>query len=316
MATFRPLTLKDKYFVPIEAEIQRVLNLLIYDRLVAILQTSVPFEIQNAPISALTEAVRDGSVWYEDGAFRGTFSARISKELIALGAKFNKPSRTFSLSKERIPADVRIAQANAEVTIANIRAAMITTLDSVDPDQVSELSTAEKEYKRTITEMQDDLKKAAAAIAIIPELTPGARDVIAKEWGQNLDIYIKGWVGENVIKLREQVQLHGMAGGRAEGLVKMLVDNYGVSKSKAKFLARQETSMLMAKFHETRFAEIGITRYRWSTSHDERVRPDHRVLNGKIFSFTSPPITDRKTGARNNPGEDYNCRCIAVPIVE
>ncbi len=58
----------------------------------------------------------------------------------------------------------------------------------------------------------------------------------------------------------------------------------------------------------------GILEYRWSTSKDERVRHDHKALDTKIFSFASPPVTNLKTGARNNPGCDFGCRCIAIPI--
>ena len=41
----------------------------------------------------------------------------------------------------------------------------------------------------------------------------------------------------------------------------------------------------------------------------------HKDLDGKIFEFANPPITNEK-GDRNNPGEDWQCRCEAIPIVE
>ncbi len=47
-------------------------------------------------------------------------------------------------------------------------------------------------------------------------------------------------------------------------------------------------------------------RYVWRTQRDERVRPSHRMNDGRIFSWSDPPST-------GHPGEDYNCRCEAVP---
>lgn len=50
-------------------------------------------------------------------------------------------------------------------------------------------------------------------------------------------------------------------------------------------------------------------RYVWRTQRDERVRPSHRVNDGRILSRSNPPDT-------GHPGEDYNCRCEAIPYVE
>jgi uncharacterized protein with gpF-like domain len=38
-------------------------------------------------------------------------------------------------------------------------------------------------------------------------------------------------------------------------------------------------------------------------------------LNGMKFSWTEPPITNKQTGARNNPGCDFGCRCLALPVI-
>ena len=107
-----------------------------------------------------------------------------------------------------------------------------------------------------------------------------------------------------------------MRGSRAENMVKTIISEYGVSRRKAKFLARQETALLMSKYQEERFKDVGVTKYRWSAAMDARTRPDHKLLDGKIISWDSPPITNRKTGARNHAGADYNCRCVAIAIAE
>ncbi len=315
MRQLTPLHVRDKYFDPIEKEIQRVFNILIYQKLVKLLREMVPIELLNTD-SDLLRAIRLGQVWYHDGAFSGRFTGKISQDLRRLGATYHKQTSSFVLPLEKLPVDVRFAQAEADDRLDKIRKEMIDTLNNIDIDTVSQLSDADRQYSRTVEWIDQDFKKAAQSLTIVPTLTAAQREIISKEWGQNLDLYIKGWAGENILKLREQVEQNAFSGRRAEGLAKIIETNYGTSKSKAKFLARQETALLMSKFQETRYADIGITKYRWSTSHDERVRPDHAALNGKIFDFSQPPVTNKKTGAHNNPGEDFNCRCIAVPIVQ
>lgn len=49
-------------------------------------------------------------------------------------------------------------------------------------------------------------------------------------------------------------------------------------------------------------------RYVWRTRRDERVRASHRANDGRIFDWDDPPAT-------GHPGEDYGCRCRAVPYV-
>lgn len=48
--------------------------------------------------------------------------------------------------------------------------------------------------------------------------------------------------------------------------------------------------------------------YVWRTRRDERVRTTHSRNGGRLFRWSAPPDT-------GHPGEDYNCRCEAVPYV-
>ncbi len=57
--------------------------------------------------------------------------------------------------------------------------------------------------------------------------------------------------------------------------------------------------------------DAGIHEYIWWTRLDERVRRSHRRLHGRKFSWDAPPETDG--GRHCHPGEDYGCRCTALP---
>lgn len=81
-------------------------------------------------------------------------------------------------------------------------------------------------------------------------------------------------------------------------------------QSRYELIARDQTAKLTAHFNRVRMQQGGIERYEWFTSLDERVRDSHRVKHGKHFSFEEPP---RDTG---HPGDDVQCRCLAMGVVE
>ena len=55
--------------------------------------------------------------------------------------------------------------------------------------------------------------------------------------------------------------------------------------------------------------KIGCNRYIWQTMLDSRVRPAHRVREGKVFEWKHPPYD-------GHPGMAIRCRCKAKPVFE
>lgn len=311
------IPLKDRYYIGIRSEIQKIFNELIYKRLNAIIMEYFPgTETRNEIMSVISQAIKSGTIWYENGLFYGSFNSRIGKAMREVGASFNAASKTYSLPEARLPADIRIANADASLKYDGLMKSLVRTLDDIKIESVNKISDVPEKYVQTIEWMNDDFVKAVKSISIPPKLTDDQKYIMAAEWGQNLDKYIKDWSEHNILELRTKIQSNSFGGRRPQALVKYITDNYGVSQRKAEFLARQETSLLMSKFHEVRYKDIGIDKYKWSTSHDKRVRHDHAELNGEIFLFSSPPVVDNRTGRRANPGEDFGCRCIAIPIVD
>lgn len=103
---------------------------------------------------------------------------------------------------------------------------------------------------------------------------------------------------------------------RVEDLRGRLVEELGVSKRHADLLARDQVLKFNAQLTESRQTAAGVTHYEWSTSGDERVRPAHAELDGTIQSWADPPVVDEKDDRRAHPGEDYQCRCVAIPILD
>jgi SPP1 gp7 family putative phage head morphogenesis protein len=156
-----------------------------------------------------------------------------------------------------------------------------------------------------------------------------ARDQAVKVVGiTNADIVlgsqVNAWRRENVRlitrltteKLDEiQKLLDAYDGVRVEELTQALTGLLDGNESRAELIARDQTLKLNADLAQTAQTSAGVTHYRWSTSGDGTVRDMHDELEGTEHSWDDPPVTD-KYGNRNHPGEDYQCRCVAVPILD
>lgn len=102
-------------------------------------------------------------------------------------------------------------------------------------------------------------------------------------------------------------------GTRAEAISKQLQERYQVARSRADLIARDQVGKLTASLTETRHKALGITKYRWRTMKDNRVRESHRRREGKVFSYDDPPNEDPIDG---HPGTPIGDRCWPEPIIE
>ena len=152
--------------------------------------------------------------------------------------------------------------------------------------------------------------------------------------GERYELMLSRWVDQNVsfstsiesscFDEMESVIIDGFLRGRTPKAISSEIQRrFDVTKSKARLLARDQIGTLTADLTRTRHEAAGVTEYIWSSSEDERVRDCHRALNGKKFRYNDPPamwyMTKHGrvyTGRRCNPGEDYQCRCVAKPVFD
>jgi SPP1 gp7 family putative phage head morphogenesis protein len=132
----------------------------------------------------------------------------------------------------------------------------------------------------------------------------------------------------------------GLQGGlRVEEIEKQILAKTGATKSKARLIARDQVAKANAQLTELRQTELGVTRYIWRTSRDERVRgrpgglwasarPSHWIMEGKTCRWDDATVYQNAEGKWRkrsglspkgvalHPGQDYQCRCTAEPILE
>lgn len=313
MKSLKPIYDFDRYSVGIAKAIYAQL----YEEIFAPLYNIFISEKQNAKDTPLIKALLSRKVEYSDGYFYGSFNAAISKELRAMGARFNKLRKAYKLELGQVPTNVLLAISQGSQIAKDQLRKVQDFLRAVEGRKLSTLKLKplfDKTFENLDRQFHTTTKKVSGKDLEIP-IREELKEKLAEAYTENLDLYIQKWHDEQVLRLRSVVAKNVEKGYRSENLIQSIQQEQGVSYNKAKFLARQETSLMVSKYRQIRYEEIGVRKYQWSTSHDERVRPDHKALQGRIFRFDEPPITDRATGARNNPGEDFNCRCVAIPVL-
>lgn len=150
-----------------------------------------------------------------------------------------------------------------------------------------------------------------SASAIDASIIFSARDVgpqlrVAAEQFASL---IKGVTDDMVRRVATAVLDHARKGTRKDTLARNLQKILQSSAKRSRFIARDQTASLNASLNKIRQRQLGVRKYVWSTSMDERVRPLHAHREGQTFSWARPP-------SDGHPGEPINCRCVARAVIE
>lgn len=335
-AILAPLIHKDAYTRAVEVPILDWMREAVFmPLLIELFNAGVPVDPQYQAIShdeegkinavatsAVRAALESGQIHYADGKFSGRFSTTITKELRTFGAVFNPQQKTFSIPLRNLPLTLSDAITASIDKSRHLHEDVIQTLVQMEANiavaPVGLGLAMSAAVDRIVLDAGRQFVSSVAAngnVGIVPQFTEAMRQQLTAELTTNVDLGIRGWAAQRIPELRRRVEENVFLGMRTDRLARIIESEFGVGKRKAAFLADQETGLLMAKYRKARYQDVGVQEYIWQTSNDVRVRPDHAALNGKRFNFNAPPITDRATGRRNNPGEDYRCRCVPRAIL-
>lgn len=323
----RPIKDDASFYDIIEKRIKAVFRREIYFPILKQFKLAAPQKFLNSK-EDLIEAMKDGHVTYSRGAFRGKFNASVSRELRAMGAIWDRKQAAYKIKISDIPKDVFFAISTTEVFFADRLKKIDRKLAQILPEEIAESVKTADIFDRMLWKANQDFEQTLKNITVAPQLTDARRAKIADEWQNNMDLWIRNFTEKEIIELRKTVQDSIFAGNRYQSLIAGIQASYNVTARKARFLARQETNLLLAKFKETRYTDAGVNEYIWGCVHMPKdqtpqqrtpgnVRYSHGILEGKVFKWSDPPITTApgEKERRNNPGQDYNCRCFARPVV-
>lgn len=176
--------------------------------------------------------------------------------------------------------------------------------------------------------------------AVVAKIMEGVQSNNKRAWGQlstSIGKELSSTMAESAVAAvarqlqREQVELikslpleaglraqklaqEAIMGGKRAGEVALeLARTTEVTESRATLIARTEIAKANSSLTQARAQYVGATHYIWRSAEDGDVRQSHREMNGKIFRFDQPPAVEGE--GNHGPGDIYNCRCFAEPII-
>lgn len=127
------------------------------------------------------------------------------------------------------------------------------------------------------------------------------------------------WEAENISLIRSIPRdslnsLHGKilqavrTGRPVKELTQFISENYDVSVNRAELIAVDQVGKLNGQLTMERQKRLGVKKYKWRGSLDERERPHHVAREGMVFSWDDPPYD-------GHPGQAIRCRCTAEAVL-
>ena len=271
--------------------------------------------------SIIRDAIIRGILRYENGAFYSNthVGIKIAQELEAIGATYSKSKKCWTISRDKLPNNIiwaiETVKAKTYAKVQAIKGFLDYQLAHIN--EVIGKLTFDTAVKAIMSNLQERVYKNAQKHKIeliTPKIDDFRANEIAKNYTNNLDFWIKDWTEQEIVQMREVVGQMSIEGKSVKSLEEYLIKQFGVSQTKARFLARNETAIATTSYLVSKYQSEGFTKFKWHTTLDGRERELHKELNNQIFRFDNPPIIDQRTGERGLPGQTYNCRCTFSPI--
>ena len=280
--------------------------------------------LKNSAEDDIGAAIQSNKIrWNPKGYFEGSFNtSKLRNAFKSLRAKFknNKMYLDKELHTSVIKSAISISEARFLEILKNIQKKLSKTSGGFIVDNLN----LQDHFDKGIWKLNSTFEQSVKGISVPPRLSESMVRTISEEYTRNTKISLQQWSNlesskliKKLDKLRTTVQSNFYYGDRYDALAKTLEKSFDFSRDKAKFIAKQETKLLSAKFRETRYKDSGIEYYIWTTVNgtaDHPVRDLHQKLDGTIQRWDDPPVSGTK-GERQHPGEPFNCRCIARPVV-
>lgn len=84
---------------------------------------------------------------------------------------------------------------------------------------------------------------------------------------------------------------------------------FGTLEGRMKVIAQNQMARLHAEVQKTRAQAFGVKEFVWRTQQDKDVRPEHRALADKVFTYA------KGHSEEGRPGHKPGCRCWAESII-
>lgn len=169
--------------------------------------------------------------------------------------------------------------------------------------------------KRSDAALKRILREGGMAIEF--KMTAAQRDVLAASIEQNVGL-IKSIPARYFSQVENMVMQSVQSGHDLKTLTDGLQKQFGVTRRRAAFIARDQNSKVSAALLRARYVEIGIDESIWRHSHGGKTpRPSHvKAGRDKVRYRVDEGWLDPAINKRIWPGTEINCRCYAQPVLK
>ena len=162
----------------------------------------------------------------------------------------------------------------------------------------------------TDAQLKDTLKDAGFTVKmqITPSMQAAYDAVIAEQVGLITNISV-----QQSAQIETLVMQSVQAGRDLKTLTDELESRFGITRRRAKLIARDQNNKATQTLTRQRQKDLGITQAIWKHSHAGKVpRPSHVKANGKVYDLDKGMYLD---GKWTFPSFEINCRCFSVPQI-
>lgn len=179
-----------------------------------------------------------------------------------------------------------------------ITSSLLGTLDQIQTIRANADAAHRREWTRQLKEAYGQL-----SVNILNNEPDMSR--LLSAWEQQNIALIKTIPPNIVEQLRTQFTEAFVNGTTMRDLSYIVRERADVGRSRAALIARDQIGKLNGQLSAFRQRAAGVDSYVWRTMRDERVRPTHRIRDGKTYRWADDGI---------KPGQEILCRCVADPV--
>lgn len=166
-------------------------------------------------------------------------------------------------------------------------------------------------------QLRESLKELSGGVTLKTDIMPAAlRESYKAATVENVSL-IKSISDQYHERVTGAVMRSIQQGGEGRKTIMEELSKFdGMTKRRARTIAKDQTSKAMAATNKFRNQALGIRKFRWLHSGGGvDKRESHVKASGNIYEYDNPPKLG-DNGERVLPGEAVNCRCVAVPVLE
>lgn len=296
----KPTRVRDKWAIPT----QRYLMLAVREFFKPVRNATLALKENVNSREAFEHLFQIGKIKYVEGVFIGEIPAEISLFLKEHGAQWDYMRRGWRLPLAMLPPRVTFMIEAQKKKDDEVRVALLAAL-AIAPAILDAFLSG--------PELFTHAEEIAEKVRILAELPPAPPlpSARALPFDNRVREAMQRWAQREAERVAADLKRIEARGGDVAEYLRKRED---AAEYRARLVARREMAVEANNTLASGHIAEGRAYYRWHTMGDTIVRPDHADLDNSVQRWDDPPIVNTHTGMRGHPSEDFNCRCVAIPL--